>query len=292
MQLLTRELHRVGIVVERVATGIKGFDQLVEGGFPKRSSILITGPPGSGKSIFSMQYLYNGAMNGENGVYVYMDSALDILKIQAKQFGMDFEKLEQEGKVIFIHVPLTKRKFDLFYNIEDAVKKIGAKRLVFDSLPTFVINMDLFTVPAAYAGAAASNVTTTRDLIATNSSALAASPKQDSDKIVYQGDQEKRIISITIDQLRKLETTNLIATFGNEELNKITNDGISEYACDGVIAMNIQHIAKKTVRSITIKKMRNTKQELDDFLLNISEKGLSVEKESVFEGSKISGINE
>ena len=84
---MTRELHRVGIVVERVATGIKGFDELIEGGFPKGSSILITGPPGSGKSIFSMQYLYNGAMNGENGIYVYMDSPIDFLKEQARQFG-------------------------------------------------------------------------------------------------------------------------------------------------------------------------------------------------------------
>ena len=278
MQLLTRELHRVGIVVERVATGIKGFDELVEGGFPKRSSILITGPPGSGKSIFSMQYLYNGAMNGENGVYVYMDSALDILKIQAKQFGMDFEKLEQEGKVIFIHVPLTKRKFDLFYNIEDAVKKIGAKRLVFDSLPTFVINMDLFTVPAAYAGAAASNVTTTRDLIATNSSALAASPKQDSDKIVYQGDQEKRLINIIIDQLRKLETTNLIVTFANEDPGKITLDGVSEYACDGVIETGLSDTGGETLRTIKITKMRTTKIDPKLQSFEFSEKGIAIDK--------------
>ncbi len=278
--------------MERVATGIKGLDGLVEGGFPKGSSILITGPPGSGKSILSMQYLYNGAMNGENGVYVHTDSVLDVLKTQAKQFGMDFDKLEQEGKIAFIHVPLTKRRFDIFYSIEDAVKKVNAKRLVFDSLPTFIINMDLFTVPAAYAGAAASTVTTSRDLIATNSSALAASPKQESDRIEYQGDQEKRLITIIIDQMRKLETTNLIVTFGNKELNKTTMDGISEYACDGIVQMDIRHIAKKTVRSITIPKMRNTKQKLDDFLVNISNDGLSIENESVFEGSKISGIDE
>ncbi len=278
--------------MERVATGIKGFDELVEGGFPKGASILITGPPGSGKSIFSMQYLYNGAMKGENGIYIYMDSGLELLKEQAKQFGMDFDKLEKEGKITFIHVPLTKRRFDLFYGMEDAVKKINAKRLVFDSLPSFTINMDLFTIPAAYAGAAASTVTTTRDLIATNSSALAASPKQESDKVVYQGDQGKRLISIIIDQLRSTGTTNLIVTFAGADSNQMSLDGVSEYASDGVIMMDIKHIAKKTVRSITIKKMRNTKQELDDFLLNISNNGLTVEKESVFEGSKISGINQ
>ncbi len=278
-------------MAERVATGIQGFDSLVEGGLPKGSSVLITGPPGSGKSIFSMQYLYNGAMKGENGIYVYMDSGLNLLKEQAKQFGWDFDKLEKDGKITFVHAPLTKRRFDLFYGIEDAVKKIDAKRLVFDSLPSFAINMDLFTVPAAYAGAAASTVSISRDLLATNSSALAASPKQESDKVVYQGDQQKRLISIIIDQLRGLDTTNIIVTFAGSDSSQISSDGVSEYACDGIIRMDIRHIAKKTVRSITVKKMRNTKQELDDFLLNISDSGLSVARESVFEGSKISGID-
>ncbi len=270
---MTRELHRVGIVVERVATGIKGFDELVEGGLPRESSVLITGPPGSGKSIFSMQYLYNGAMNGENGIYVYMDSPLDILKAQAKQLGMDFDKLEKDGKIIFVNVPLTKRRFDLFYSIEDAVKKIGAKRLVFDSLPSFTINMDLFTIPAAYAGAAASTVTTTRDLIATNSSALAASPKQESDKVVYQGNQDKRLISIILDQLRRFETTNLIITFANDEQGKITIDGLSEYACDGVVRFHVVE-GEEDFNTVNIIKMRLTKVNRGIFNFNITEKGI------------------
>jgi circadian clock protein KaiC len=273
---LTRELHRVGIVVERVATGIKGFDELIEGGFPKGSSILITGPPGSGKSIFSMQYIYNGVTKGENGVYVYMDSPIELLKEQAKQLGMDFDKLEKEGKIIFVHVPLTKRKFDLFYSIEDAVKKIGAKRLVFDSLPSFTINMDLFTIPAAYAGAAASTVTTTRDLIATNSSALAASPKQESDKVVYQGNQDKRLISIVLDQLRKSETTNLIVNYASEHADKLTTDGVSEFICDGIILLKSLSIGNELDRTIEVTKMRSTKTDGGIKAYDINVNGISI----------------
>ncbi len=262
--------------MERVATGIKGFDELVEGGFPKGASILITGPPGSGKSIFSMQYLYNGAMKGENGIYIYMDSGLELLKEQAKQFGMDFDKLEKEGKITFIHVPLTKRRFDLFYGMEDAVKKINAKRLVFDSLPSFTINMDLFTIPAAYAGAAASTVTTTRDLIATNSSALAASPKQESDKVVYQGDQGKRLISIIIDQLRGTGTTNLIVTFAGADSNQMSLDGVSEYASDGVIRFHSELIGSGYIRTMSILKMRNTNNERHIHEIEINNQGVLV----------------
>ena len=262
--------------MERVATGIKGFDELVEGGFPKGSSILITGPPGSGKSIFSMQYLYNGAMKGENGIYIYMDSGLELLKEQAKQLGMDFDKLEKEGKITFIHVPLTKRGFDLFYGMDDAVKKINAKRLVFDSLPSFTINMDLFTIPAAYAGAAASTVTTSRDLIATNSSALAASPKQESDKVVYQGDQGKRLISIIIDQLRSTGTTNLIVTSAGNSSNQISSDGVSEYVCDGIISLKSLAIGEELNRTIEITKMRTTNMDGGIKSYEINSKGISL----------------
>ena len=48
------------VVDERVPTGIDGLDPLIEGGFPKGSLVLLAGNPGTGKTIFSMQFLYRG----------------------------------------------------------------------------------------------------------------------------------------------------------------------------------------------------------------------------------------
>ena len=56
--------------MDRVATGVAGFDGLVQGGLPAGSNILLTGRPGTGKTIFALQYLYNGALKGENGIYI------------------------------------------------------------------------------------------------------------------------------------------------------------------------------------------------------------------------------
>ena len=53
---------------DRVKTGVSGFDELVEGGIPKGFNVLITGLPGTGKTIFGLQYLYTGLKNGENGL--------------------------------------------------------------------------------------------------------------------------------------------------------------------------------------------------------------------------------
>ena len=58
------------IQTERVATGIAGLDALIEGGFPKGRSILVTGEPGTGKTIFALQFLAEGLARGEKGIYV------------------------------------------------------------------------------------------------------------------------------------------------------------------------------------------------------------------------------
>jgi circadian clock protein KaiC len=55
------------IRTERVPTGILGLDSLIEGGFPKGRSILVTGEPGTGKTIFSLQFLVEGLARGGKG---------------------------------------------------------------------------------------------------------------------------------------------------------------------------------------------------------------------------------
>ena len=72
----------------RVKTGIKGFDELIEGGFPKNSSILVCGGPGCGKTIFASEFIYNGAKKyNEKGMYVSFEQNSDSIKNQARQFG-------------------------------------------------------------------------------------------------------------------------------------------------------------------------------------------------------------
>ena len=56
---------------ERLSTGIKGFDELIQGGFPQGSTILVSGGAGTGKTIFGLSYLYAGAKNfNEPGLYI------------------------------------------------------------------------------------------------------------------------------------------------------------------------------------------------------------------------------
>ena len=80
------------IQTQRVTSGIKGLDPLIEGGFPKGRSILVTGEPGTGKSIFALQFLAEGLARGEKCIFVTADEGpLDVLE-QAASMGWDFER--------------------------------------------------------------------------------------------------------------------------------------------------------------------------------------------------------
>ena len=60
--------------IKRIPAGISGFDELTGGGFPENFVILLAGTPGTGKSIFSLEYIYNGATKfNENGAYITLE---------------------------------------------------------------------------------------------------------------------------------------------------------------------------------------------------------------------------
>lgn len=88
--------------MEKVPTGIKGLDELLKGGFPKGRCILLVGGPGSGKTVFAMQFLKAGAEAGEEGLYVTLDEKPEQVKAEMASFGWDIDRLEREGKLFIL----------------------------------------------------------------------------------------------------------------------------------------------------------------------------------------------
>jgi circadian clock protein KaiC len=88
--------------MERASSGVKGLDEVLGGGFPKARTILVVGSPGSGKTILAIQFLRAGAVGGERSIYVTFDERPEQVKENVSAFGWDLDRLEAEGKMMFV----------------------------------------------------------------------------------------------------------------------------------------------------------------------------------------------
>lgn len=248
----------MAVRMERVKTDIEGFDNLVEGGLPRNSMTLISGSPGTGKTTFALQFLFNGATKfKENGVYVTLSEPPANLKMAAKRFGMNFDQLEKEGKVLFLYHDLRDREF--LHKIELAVKKINAKRLVIDSLASLT------------------------------SYAPFMEPLKDGQEKIMEWGRDVLVMPAVIGEnlsrifihklmsdLRLLNCTVLLTTEQSEEDKWLSRDTVSEFMCDGVIILKALILTGEVGRSLIVRKMRMTEHTLDVHELVMSKSGLKV----------------
>lgn len=117
---------------ERVKTGVAGLDDMMNGGIPRGNLVVLSGDPGSGKTVLCWQYIYTGITQfNEAAVYVSLEESEETIYEGALEFGWDLKKLVKEGKLIIITLELY--DFErLKAAIEDNVKVIKAKRVVID----------------------------------------------------------------------------------------------------------------------------------------------------------------
>ena len=100
--------------MDRASSGVKGLDDILGGGFPKGRTILVVGSPGSGKTILALQFLCAGAAAGERSIYVTFDEKPEQVKENVSAFGWDLDRLEAEGKLMFVDAtPFRRAKIPL-----------------------------------------------------------------------------------------------------------------------------------------------------------------------------------
>lgn len=91
--------------LERIDTGIPGFDEMLGGGFYKGTINVVTGETGTGKTIFGSQYLGSGLQKGEKCMCIVTSEMSDFVKKEMyTSFGWDFWKLEESGDLVFVDV--------------------------------------------------------------------------------------------------------------------------------------------------------------------------------------------
>ncbi|PIN85566.1 MAG: hypothetical protein COV47_01510 [Candidatus Diapherotrites archaeon CG11_big_fil_rev_8_21_14_0_20_37_9] len=127
--------------IERMHTGVEGLDPLIEGGFEQGSNILVVGSAGSGKTILGIQFLAHGAMDyKEPGIYITFEETRDSVMKHTLGFDFQLEKLEKEG--LFKVLEYKPHQVEKLVKegggpIRDAIKAMGAKRAVLDSITAY-----------------------------------------------------------------------------------------------------------------------------------------------------------
>ena len=118
----------------RLKTGVPGLDELMDGGIPQGYSVLVAGPSGSGKTVLSNQFIVEGVRNGENGIVAVFEKRPNDY-LQTTPRGEEFEKLVREKRLEVLYMrPLDLSIDETLLELQNAVKRLGAKRAVIDSL--------------------------------------------------------------------------------------------------------------------------------------------------------------
>ena len=231
-QETTPRLEMEKKVVARVPSGIGGLDPLIGGGFLNGNVYLISGEAGSGKTIFGLQYLFNGLIQGENGIYISVDEKPDHPVVDAESLGWDFGKYVEEQKLglmdaspYFADVRVGRANdIDVRAVVADLasyVEHIGAKRIVFDPIAPIVFGEESLARVQEYI---------------------------------------RKIILAIQDSL---QCTVLVTSSILPETVALSRYGIEEFITDGVIVLGIGRREGQRTRTLFIRKMRGTATDLN-----------------------------
>ncbi len=238
-------------VINRISTGIPGLDELVEGGLPKGRTFLVSGATGSGKTIFSTQYLYQGAyLYGEPGIYVTLDERPDLIREDMGRFGWDLKRLEDEKKLVIFdatvarlgipsdeNAALASNSFDykkMLLEIVRLVKSHGAKRVVVDSIATLGI---YFKNP----------------------------------------DEVRSAVLEMVYIFAKLGVTAMLVTELEANSNRYSKYGVEEFVTDGIFVLKYLDTGIQGIsRTLLVRKMRATKHSSEIHPIEIKDKGVIV----------------
>jgi circadian clock protein KaiC len=228
-------------ILEKSPTGIKGLDEITEGGLPKGRPTLISGSAGSGKTLLSMQFLAHGALKyNEHGVFVAFEETPEELMKNFSSLGFDLKKLIDTNKILIDYIYIDPNEIEetgaydlegLFIRLGSAIDAIGAKRVVLDTI-----------------------------------------------EVLFSGFSNEAILRSELRRLfRWLKSKGVTAIVTGEKGEKtLTRYGLEEYVADCVIVLDNRMDNQIATRRMRIIKYRGSMHGLNEYPFLIEDDGISV----------------
>jgi len=236
--------------VNRINTGIGKLDELLSGGFPSNSVTLVSGTPGSGKTIMCFHYLLEGLKKGEKCLYLTSDERIENILKQANELGFGFQQYVESGKLKFMYLDLDKT--NIHKDMNDELKSGNYSRVVLDSLTPVA------EIPVMVSG--------THEIIPSEGGSTIK--KYSSGSVPATRTHIRRIMGI----LSNADCTAMVTSEVLEGSRSLSRDTISEFLVDGILLMDLDTTMDR--RKLTIRKMRATKHSLKPQDITITEGGI------------------
>ncbi len=239
-------------MIERVSTYIAGFDELIEGGFPKGSITLISGMPGTGKSIFCAQILYNNVLKGKKCLYLNLEQDSGRLETQMKELGWNPDTVKKNLKIAAVD----SSDPSMVEYVLDEIKKLNYDLVVLDSLDS-ISSTPLSTDEIGRLG-----IDQISDMLVPTVMDAPMIGRMKLKKIFAAIAQSKATAFLTSEKV--------------ENAPGISRDTISEFLCDGIVTLNYIEIGVADYRTMLIQKLRNSDHYKGIVPYNITKKGIEI----------------
>lgn len=230
--------------MEKVKTGLEGLDEMLFGGIPKGSTVVVMGSFGTGKTTFGLQFLNQGLAEGEKGIYISLEEDKDSILADADAHGWDLRSKLNEKMLEIVKLEPTDAKVTIQRiksELPEFIKKFGASRIVIDSVS--LLNL-LF----------------------------------DTDH-----DRRSNLFNLS-QMVKKTGATLLMTAEVKDDNPFASRDGLIEYVADGVISLRYLEMQSRNelMLSLRIIKMRRTEHSRKITPYSITNKGLEVHVGSEF----------
>ncbi|PSQ23166.1 KaiC domain-containing protein [Halobacteriales archaeon QS_9_67_17] len=223
--------------IPRIDVGVEGLDEMMQGGVPSRSLMVVIGSAGTGKTTFGLQFLRRGLQNDEKAVYITLEETRDAILAAASEKGWDFGTHAEEGRLAIVDldpVEMANSLSSIRSDLPRLVDDFGAERLVLDSVSLLEMMYD------------------------------------------NQAERRTEVFDFT-KALKSAGVSTMLTSEASEGNPYASRHGIIEYLTDAVFVLQyVRSEFQETRLAVEIQKIRNTNHSRETKPYDITDSGISV----------------
>jgi KaiC domain protein len=223
--------------IPRIDLGIEGLDEMIQGGVPERSLLVVIGSAGTGKTTFGLQFLQQGLEQGERTVYITLEESQDAILEAATEKGWPFDEYLEDDQLAIVDldpVEMANSLASIRSDLPRLIDEFEAERLVLDSVSLLEMMYD------------------------------------------NQPDRRTEVFDFT-KALKSAGVTTMVTSEADQDNPYASRHGIIEYLTDGVFVLQyVRSEFRETRLAVEIQKIRNANHSRETKPYEITSDGISV----------------